>query len=162
MEIWDLYDKDGQLTGQTIQRGVTVLPPDTYHLVVHFWIRNSRGEYLLQKRSEKAASLVGIWSFTGGSVTTGEDSLLGMQREVEEEIGYQVPIEEVKRIRRFIQGHCIIDVYLLEKDVPLIEFTAGEEVSEVKYENIDSIELLRTQKLFWELDDEYMRIVYES
>lgn len=40
MEIWDLYDKHRNLTGETMVRGEPV-PQDRYHLVVHICIFNS-------------------------------------------------------------------------------------------------------------------------
>ena len=44
-EIWDLYDENRELLGKDHVRGEQ-LPIDGYHLVVHVWIRNSKGEYL--------------------------------------------------------------------------------------------------------------------
>lgn len=42
-EIWDLYDENRELLGKDHVRGEQ-LPIDGYHLVVHVWIRNSKGE----------------------------------------------------------------------------------------------------------------------
>ena len=50
MELWDLYTRDRHLTGETHIRGEK-LPPDRYHLVVHVWIRNSKGEWLISQRA---------------------------------------------------------------------------------------------------------------
>ena len=41
-EIWDLYDENRKLIGRDHVRGEQ-LPIDGYHLVVHVWIRNSKG-----------------------------------------------------------------------------------------------------------------------
>lgn len=41
-EIWDLYDENRKLLGKDHVRGEQ-LPIDGYHLVVHVWIRNSKG-----------------------------------------------------------------------------------------------------------------------
>ena len=49
-EIWDRYDGNGQKTGRTMVRGEDV-PAGLYHLGVHIWPMNSRGEFLVQKRS---------------------------------------------------------------------------------------------------------------
>lgn len=46
MELWDLYTKDRVLTGETHVRGQP-LPAGRYHLVVHVWIRNAKGQYLI-------------------------------------------------------------------------------------------------------------------
>lgn len=49
-EIWDLYNENRELLGKDHVRGGQ-LPIDGYHLVVHVWIRNSKGEYLISQRS---------------------------------------------------------------------------------------------------------------
>ena len=51
MEVWDLYDENKNLTGKTMVRGEKV-PDNYYHLVVHVWIKNSKGEYLISQRAE--------------------------------------------------------------------------------------------------------------
>ena len=47
-EIWDLYDKNRQLTGETVFRGDT-LPKDRYNLGVHVWLRVANNKYLISK-----------------------------------------------------------------------------------------------------------------
>ena len=46
MEIWDLYDKDGNPTGKTMVRGEQGIK-GYYHLVVDALFLNSKGETLL-------------------------------------------------------------------------------------------------------------------
>ena len=73
MEIWDLYDENRQLTGETAVRG-QVLPQGRYHLVVDVLFLNSKGETLLQRRAKEKDVLPDIWSVTGGSALAGETS----------------------------------------------------------------------------------------
>lgn len=84
-ELWDIYDRERNLTGRTVERGQP-MAPDEYHLVVHVWIRNRRGEWLLSQRTPNKTFPL-KWEPTGGSVTSGEDSLTGALREVREELG---------------------------------------------------------------------------
>mgnify|MGYP003298130610 FL=1 len=49
MEIWDLYDANRNVIGEHI-RG-DEMPDNGYHLVVHVWIKNSKGQYLIAQRS---------------------------------------------------------------------------------------------------------------
>ena len=57
-------------------------------MVVHIWIRNSKGgEYLIQKRSSMVDVWPDIWSVAGGSAVKGENSLDAAFREVKEELG---------------------------------------------------------------------------
>ena len=50
IEKRDLYDIDKQLTGEAIYKGDTI-PNNKYILVVLSFIQNSRGQFLIQKRS---------------------------------------------------------------------------------------------------------------
>ena len=79
MELWDLYTHDRQPTGETHIRGEK-LPPARYHLVVHVWIRNSKGEWLISQRAASRPTFPLKWECVGGSVTAGEDSLTGALR----------------------------------------------------------------------------------
>ena len=85
IEYWDVYDKNKQKTGRLMKRG-ELLKEDEYHLIVHIWIKNSKGEFLIQQRSETVKNPL-VWSATGGSVVAGEDSYTGAIREVKEELG---------------------------------------------------------------------------
>ena len=73
-EIWDLYDENRELLGKDHVRGEQ-LPIDGYHLVVHVWIRNSKGEYLISQRSANRPTFPLMWECVGGSVVKGEDRL---------------------------------------------------------------------------------------
>ena len=52
MEKRDLYDKNRNFIGKTIYKGESV-PEGSYIIVVLIYIQNSKGEFLLQKRSAK-------------------------------------------------------------------------------------------------------------
>ena len=43
-ELWDIYDEHRKKTGRLHRRGDD-LAPGEYHLVVHIWIENSRGQF---------------------------------------------------------------------------------------------------------------------
>ena len=55
VEIWDLYDRDGNKTGETFERGFgnyKNIPEGRYHLVVDILVLHEDGTYLLTKRSD--------------------------------------------------------------------------------------------------------------
>ena len=71
MEKRDLYDKDRNLTGEFIFKGEPV-PKGKYIIVILVMIQNSKGEFLIQKRSKQKG---GKFAATGGHVKSGQTSV---------------------------------------------------------------------------------------
>lgn len=90
-EIWDLYDRDGNLTGETFERhfgNFKDIPDGRYHLVVDLLVLHSDGTYLLTKRSEEKDWYPGYWEASaGGAAVKGEEPLDAAYRELTEETG---------------------------------------------------------------------------
>lgn len=101
MELWDLYNEHRQLTGRDHIRGEEI-PPGYFHLVVHVWIRNSNGKYLISQRSADRPMHPLKWECVGGSVLKGEDSLTGALRETKEEVGLTLNPKYGKIVRSTI------------------------------------------------------------
>jgi len=122
MELWDILDGDGKKTGKTVERGKP-MRQDEYHLVVHVWIKNSNGEFLITKRTPNKKTLPNVWETTVGSAIAGEDSLKATLREVKEEISIDLSDTNGKylfRLKR--QQHDfpdLIDVWLFKEDVDI-------------------------------------------
>lgn len=70
-EIWDLYTANRELLGRDHVRGKQ-LPVDGYHLVVHVWIRNAKGEYLISQRAANRPTNPLKWECVGGAVIKGK------------------------------------------------------------------------------------------
>lgn len=145
-ELWDLYDKDRNLTGKTHIRGV-LLPADGYHLGVHVWIKNTEGKYLMSQRSAKRQAYPLLWECVGGSVLKGEDSLQGALREIKEEVGLALnhnPRHMVfSRRRDVIDGkrfNDFMDVWLFYYDgnVDLRDATT-DETTQTRWMTVDEI-----------------------
>ena len=122
MELWDLYTEDRKLTGKEHIRGEK-LPENTYHLVVHVWIKNSKGQYLISQRSDNRPTFPLMWECVGGSVLKGESSIDGAIREAKEEVGVELLPDNGKLIfsknRKIIDGkkfNDILDVWLFQYD----------------------------------------------
>ena len=129
-ELWDVLDKDGNKTGRVCERGK---PPQNgdYHLVVHVWILNSKGEFLISKRTPNK-SFPNMWECTGGSAVTGDDSLTTALKEVREELGVILDAKNgqlFRRFRRTVHGFGdFADVWIFRQDVDIskIVFQPGE------------------------------------
>ncbi len=155
MELWDLYNERRELTGRDHIRGEEV-PHGYYHLVVHIWIRNSKGEYLISQRSADRPTCPLMWECVGGSVIKGEDSLTGALRETQEEVGLVLSPENatlvysvVGRVVNEVKFSDILDVWLFEYDGPIsLEQATTREVSQTAWMTKPQIkELFDTGKL---------------
>lgn len=154
-EIWDLYNEKRELIGKEHIRGEQ-LPIDGYHLVVHVWIRNAKGEYLISQRSASRPTYPLMWECVGGSVVKGEDSLMGALREAKEEVG--VALEPGKgrvlftKVRKIIEGKIyndIMDVWLFDYDGEVdLNNATTDEVAQVAWMDREQIKELFEQKMF--------------
>ena len=154
-EIWDLYNENRELLGKDHVRGEQ-LPIDGYHLVVHVWIRNSKGQYLISQRSANRPTNPLMWECVDGSVVKGEDSLQGVLREVKEEVGIdllpekgQVVLSDIKKIEFGKVVNKIVDVWLFDYDgeVDLGNATT-DEVAQVAWMNREQIKELFEHNMF--------------
>lgn len=116
-ELWDVYDENRNLTGRTHRRGDPLKPGD-YHLVVHVWMMNSRGEFLLTKRAPNKG-FPNMWETTGGSALAGDDSLKAALREVREETGLSLDSDKGIRVLSQRKEDCFRDVWLFRQDFNL-------------------------------------------
>ena len=125
MEIIDLYDAERRKTGQTMVRGAKV-PEGCYRMVVHICIFNSKGEMLIQLRTETKDSWPGVWDLSvGGSSQTGDTSRSAAHRELQEELGLDVDFD---------------DYYVLNMEPELERLTLqAEEVQRVIWADMEDV-----------------------
>ena len=152
MEIWDLYDENKNVTGKYCLRGDEI-PENLYHLVVHVWIKNDKGEYLISQRAEDRPTFPLMWECVGGSVLKGENSLQGAIRETKEEVG--IDLERIEgnlvysKVRKIKNKNNIMDVWFFKYNgVVELENATTNEVRDVKWMTKEQIrELFETNKL---------------
>lgn len=84
-EYWDLFNRNRVWVRNHHKRGNRI-PDGLYHIVVHSWIMDYDGNFLISQRQEGRTDAL-MWERTGGSVLEGETSLAGAKREVREELG---------------------------------------------------------------------------
>ena len=150
MELWDLYDEKRNPIGKTHIRGEEI-PEGCYHLTVHVWIRNSKGEYLISQRSATRPTFPLMWETVGGSVLAGEDSLTAALREVKEEVRLDLYPQSGRllftKVRSIINGkqyNDIADIWLFHYDESTASPVATDEVAQSKWMTRREIEELRT------------------
>ncbi|MCR4585644.1 MAG: NUDIX domain-containing protein, partial [Lachnospiraceae bacterium] len=91
MEIWDLYDREGNVTGESWVRSAgnyKEIPKGRYHMVCDILVKHTDGTYLLTKRDMSKDVYPGYWEASaGGSAVAGEDPISCAKRELFEETG---------------------------------------------------------------------------
>lgn len=142
MEILDIYDDNGNLTGKTMIRGdksVTLNKHEHIALSVIF-IENSEGKYLIQKTSQEKG---GEFSSTGGHVDSGETPFDAIKREVNEELGIDITNDKIEELGYILYDMPIRYIYYLKKDININDIKLQkEEVDYVIYMCKEEIEKL--------------------
>lgn len=140
LEIWDLFDENGNKTGEIMQAGMPV-PKGLYHMGADVWIVNSENKILIQKRSPSKRLAPNVWAMTGGSVIKGETSLQTIQRETLEELGIKLNCKDFRLMITYKTGNVWVDEYITRQDVDLKDIVMQkEEVSEVKWATYEEVE----------------------
>lgn len=134
MELWDVYDRNRNKTGEVIERGKDIINGEL-HLVVHVCIFNSNGEMLIQHRQSFKDGWPNLWDLSvGGSATQGDTSQTAAEREVLEEIGYKLDLSNTRPYLTINFNHGFDDVYFVEEDIDISTLKLQyEEVQAVKW-----------------------------
>ena len=149
MELLDVLDEDGHVIG--VEDRSVVHEKALWHIHVGAWIMNEKGELLFQKRSASKKLNPNKWTRTGGHVDSGETPIVGIQREVEEEIGVKIPQDKFKLIsiekkKANECNHHFTYNYFAYVDYKIEEYTMQEEeVSDLRYISIEEMEELKEQ-----------------
>lgn len=152
MELWDVYDQCMQKTGQTHVRGVP-LEEGEYHLIVHVYPVNSKGQILIQKRADTVKTKPGLWATTGGSVLAGEDFLEGGLRELREELGVEVSTENTRLLSVMQRPNRFRAVWLVRTEIERAELSLQkEEVADAMWATPDQIRAMVQTGEFWRYD----------
>lgn len=160
MEEWDILTEDGSYTGETVERSRTALKNGQYHLVVHIWIKDSRGRVLIQQRSNELNILPGKWAITSGSAVSGEDAPTAAKRELFEELGIAAREDEFFHLKTYRGRNDIVNVYILNRSVSLAEIKMQySEVQAVKWVSTDELRDMVAKKKFHAYN--YLNELYE-
>lgn len=102
--------------------------PDDIHRASAAWIRNSKGDILLARRSFKKKIGPGKWSCaTAGTVDEGEDYETNMLKELEEEIGLKLTADDLTLGPKIRTPHLFMQWYYATVDLPIEAFTLQED-----------------------------------
>lgn len=142
MELLDVYDDLGNVTGRTVVRGdKSVKLNEHEHIAVAIiFIENDKGEFLIQKTSKEKG---GYYSSTGGHIDSGETPLNTIKREVLEELGVNIDKDNIVEYGAILHDKTIIFLYYIKKNIDINKVKLQkEEVDYVKYMSKNEINKL--------------------
>ena len=152
MEIVDRLDNKRRPLNKTAERHENV--DGEYRQSVHTWIQNSKGEFLIQKRTPNKRAWPNMWSQTGGAVDAGETTLQAALRECKEELGIDINPNNIELVMTFRRKFDFVDVWLVKQDIDISELVLQEdEVADVKWATVEEIrDLMKSDKLAKSID----------
>lgn len=148
MELLDVLDEEGNLTGKKEDKDI-IHEKGLWHREVCVLIRNRKGEYLIQKRAATKKQAPNKWGMTAGHVDAGENFEEAMIREIREELGIEVALEELTPLATFKEtfenetttNNNYTRYYFYETNRKIEDYTIClEELSELKYITIEEME----------------------
>lgn len=144
-ELRDLYDINSNKTEKTYYKG-EIIPKGYYPMVVMAVIRNSKGEFLMQKRVQSKG---GDWGVTGGHPKSGETPLEGMITEIKEELGLDFSNENLVEYDSGCDGIDCYKMYFVIKDIDLKDISIQEEeLTEVRWFSMEELNhMVETKEL---------------
>lgn len=122
-ELRDLYDFNGKVTDKTYYKG-DAIPEGFYPMVVAMVIENSKGDILLQIRSQRKGGYLAV---TGGHPKSGETPEQGLMSEVFEEIGVDISKDELIKFDEGCDGKDCFKFYHIKKEVDISKCKLQEE-----------------------------------
>lgn len=160
MEYLDVVNENNELTGKQEERNI-IHEKGIWHREVAVWIMNEKGEILLQKRAATKKQEPNMWATCAGHIDAGEEVESAIVREIEEEIGIKVSIDELELLNvykkqndlpkdnmknynfqytYFLKTNCKIEDYKIQlkelSEIKYISFKEFEEMVKNKDENV--------------------------
>ena len=137
-EVRDLYDINSNKTDKTYIKG-EIIPSEYYFMIVMTVIRNSKGEFLIQKEWKLKMRLVsGWWSSKIWRNSNGRNYYWNKRS-----IGFDFSNEKFVEFDSGCDGYECYKMYFVNKDVNLEQVKIQEEeLSEVRWFSIDELQYM--------------------
>lgn len=161
MELWNVYDQYRQITDRTHERGLDMKDGD-YHIVVHVWIMNDKGEFLIQKRQPWKKGWANMWDCSAaGSAIVGDSSEQAAVREAKEELGIDLDIGSGERLFTIKFSCGFDDIWLVRQNIAIEELSLQEEeVADAKWASEEEIKEMFEKGEF--IPFAYLDLVFEK
>lgn len=158
LEKRDLYDKNRNLTGNTIYKG-DIIPEGYYIDIVIIVMKNKENKFLIQKRSKEKG---GLWALTGGHTKTGETSLEGILDEVNEELGLDISNENIVLFEHKQEERAYFNLFYVEMEFDESKIKLQpEEVEDYKIVSEDELKEIIQKGEFFESHKKVVKKYFE-
>ena len=107
MEYLDVVDENNNLIGKNEERNI-IHEKGIWHREVAVWIMNEKGEVLLQKRAASKKQYPNKWAICAGHIDAGESHEAAIIREMNEEIGMTLAIDDLEFLGVYISLHLAL------------------------------------------------------
>lgn len=147
MELWDIYDKDRNLTGKVVPKG-TALEENEYRINIRLAIFNDQDEMLIQKRQTTKQKYPNFWDISvAGNAMHGEISEETVERELKEELGLEHDFSNERPMITIHRKHGFTDFYILNLNVDINSL-------KIQHEEVQSVIWATKQEIFQLMEEE--------
>lgn len=156
MELLNIYDIDGNLCGTMSRAECHKSTTKFFHKHVHIWILNDKNEVLFQLRSHHKKHHPLMWEVCGGHESAGETGKQACAKEIFEELGVKIDLNEIFLLDSMIIDNSITEIYTTKINCPTTEFVLQEsEVEECFWLPLKDVHSFCTAPHFDPLPDKY-------
>lgn len=152
-ELIDILDEfTGEKTGEVISKEEAHKTGKWHGSITVLIVDNNRDKTLLQKRCEQKELYPNMWNIAvGGHISSWEDAITSAKRELEEELGINSDVIEIKKVdrvtERFVNNGIIsneyVTIFVVYTDIDIKDLKLQvEEVSEVEWCTKEELNLL--------------------
>lgn len=128
-EIWDLVDENGNKINIKWERSNhDNIPCGMYHPCVEVWVKVGKKLLITRRHPDKSEGLK--YDLPGGAVVSGEDITVGALRELSEEVGINVDIDDLSLLGHLALGKVFAASYIVRlSSLPKLKLQPTEVVS---------------------------------
>lgn len=153
-ELLQCFDEQGHPTEIHSRAEAKIMPPRWWYGVVRIFIVNAQNQVMCSKRAQTVSANPGKWQvYFGGHVGAGETFVSVAQRELQEEAGIEVPLDQFSFVAKGKKPEKLVHfqnfIVRFEGSPSDLHFT-DDEVAEARWLGIDDcIQGLRDDADSW-------------
>lgn len=143
-ELIDIVDQKGNPTGVTVMK-FEAHRLGLWHASIHVWLFTDAGEILIQKRVANKDTFPNKWDVSvAGHIGAGETAILSAKRELLEELGVTIELDELVKIGSYLSDIQHSDNFIDREfhHVYITKFTKNIEDIVLQPEEVAAVKLI--------------------